>query len=98
MVSIADFEEYTRQNGEVFSHPRNMAAGSTRILDGNETAKRKLSFVAFELVLPVTDTKTEEYSFLEEQGFHVVEHISGVTRETLEDTIKSSTQRPMLFR
>ena len=71
-----------------FSHPRNMAAGSTRILDGNETAKRKLSFVAFELVLPVTDTKTEEYAFLEEQGFHVVEHISGVTRETLEDTIK----------
>ena len=50
MVAIADFEEYIRQNGEVFSHPRNMAAGSTRILDGNETAKRKLSFVAFELV------------------------------------------------
>lgn len=41
MVAIADFEEYIRQNGEVFSHPRNMAAGSTRILDGNETAKRK---------------------------------------------------------
>lgn len=97
MVSIADFEEYTRQNGEVFSHPRNMAAGSTRILDGNETAKRKLSFVAFELVLPVTDTKTEEYSFLEEQGFHVVEHISGVTRETLEDTIKKFDPKTYAF-
>lgn len=65
-----------------------MAAGSTRILDGNETAKRKLSFVAFELVFPVTDTKTEEYAFLEEQGFHVVEHISNVTEGTLEDAIK----------
>lgn len=65
-----------------------MAAGSTRILDGNETAKRKLSFVAFELVLPVTDTKTEEYRFLEKQGFHVVEHISNVTEVTLEETIK----------
>lgn len=74
--------------GEVFTHPRNMAAGSTRILDGNETAKRKLSFVAFELVLPVTDTKTEEYRFLEKQGFHVVEHISNVTEVTLEETIK----------
>lgn len=88
MVALADFEEYTRQYGEVFTHPRNMAAGSTRILDGNETAKRKLSFVAFELVLPVTDTKTEEYRFLEKQGFHVVEHISNVTEVTLEETIK----------
>lgn len=88
MVAIADFEEYIRQNGEVFSHPRNMAAGSTRILDGNETAKRKLSFVAFELVLPVTDTKTEEYAFLEEQGFHVVEHVSNVTADTLEEVFK----------
>lgn len=39
-------------------------------------------------MLPVTDTKTEEYRFLEKQGFHVVEHISNVTEVTLEETIK----------
>lgn len=45
----------------------------------------------------VTDTKTEEYDFLEKQGFHVVEHISGVTRETLEDTIKKFDPKTYAF-
>ena len=88
LVSWQDFEAYAKESGEEVSHPRNLAAGSTRLLSAEEAAKRHLSFVAFELVLPVVDSKTEEYSFLASQGFEVVGHSLGVSTDTLANEIQ----------
>lgn len=41
-----DFEEFAAE----FKNPRNFASGSIRLLDTNEVAKRKLTFVAWDLI------------------------------------------------
>ena len=41
-----DFEEFSAS----FKNPRNFASGSIRLLDTNEVAKRKLTFVAWDLI------------------------------------------------
>lgn len=41
-----DFEEFAVE----FKNPRNFASGSIRLLDTNEVAKRKLTFVAWDLI------------------------------------------------
>lgn len=87
VVSLQDFEDYNRKYGDVFTHPRNMASGSTRLLDSSEVKNRKLSFIAFELVLPPMSAKETAYNFLAKQGFHVVEH-EYATEDTLEETIR----------
>ena len=40
LVSWQDFEAYAKESGEEVSHPRNLAAGSTRLLSAEEAAKR----------------------------------------------------------
>ena len=43
-----DFEEFSND----YKNPRNFAAGSIRLLDANECAKRKLTFVAWDAIAP----------------------------------------------
>lgn len=70
----------------VYSHPRNLASGSARQLDSREAALRKVSFIAFELVLPVASTKMESFNILSSYGFEVVKHrlVTGYTVEDLQ--------------
>eukprot|EP00892_Ulva_mutabilis_P003460 jgi/Ulvmu1/1486/UM011_0216.1 len=53
-ISRQDFEELNRERAaaglEPFSNARNAAAGSLRLLDAQQAARRRLSFVAFELL------------------------------------------------
>lgn len=87
LVRTEDFEQFNLLHEENFSHPRNMAAASTRLLDSNVAAKRNLRFIAFELVSPQKDKKTEQFSFLENLGFDVVPYCT-VIPETLEKAMK----------
>lgn len=58
-----------------YTHPRGLAAGSTRKLDASEARKRCLEFLAFELVTDIGFArKVEQLDFLAEQGFSVVPH------------------------
>lgn len=68
---------------EPYSHPRNLAAGSIRLLDPTETRNRKLEFRAFELVSPSTKTIGESYAFLIDSGFAVVDHAFVSTKDEL---------------
>lgn len=46
-----DFEEFS----DKYKNPRNFAAGSIRLLDANECAKRKLTFVAWDAIAPADE-------------------------------------------
>lgn len=74
VISWKSFSEINASLLEVYSHPRNLAAGSVRQLDSNVAKNRRLEFIAFELILPQTETKHEQFELLSSFGFHVVEH------------------------
>lgn len=59
---------------EPYSHPRNLAAGSTRKLDANESGKRFLEFLAFDLVSDHLErqSKLAQMQLMERAGFSVV--------------------------
>lgn len=59
---------------EPYSHPRNLAAGSTRKLDANESGKRFLEFFAFDLVSDHLErqSKLAQMQLMERAGFSVV--------------------------
>ena len=90
VVSWMNFHAYNESAGEgdQFAEPRNMAAGSTRVLDASVTKARNLSFLAFELVSPFVGTKTEEIKTLKSLGFETVETWP-VREETLQKQIDS---------
>lgn len=62
---------------EPYSHPRNLAAGSTRKLDANESGKRFLEFFAFDLVSDYLEphSKLGQLQLLERNAFSVVPHV-----------------------
>lgn len=68
-----DFEELNaaqvKAGERPFANPRNLAAGSIRQLDPRVAAKRKLKFMAYDLVEPNLPTHGEAYAKLRELGF-----------------------------
>ena len=59
---------------EPYSHPRGLAAGSTRKLDANESGKRFLEFFAFDLISDYLErnSKLTQLQMLQNAGFSVV--------------------------
>lgn len=74
VISWSDFNEINNLIPNPYSHPRNLAAGSIRVLNSDTARTRRLRFVAFELVTPFLDTVAESYEFMAAQGFSVVPH------------------------
>lgn len=70
ICTTKDFETFA----EEYKNPRNFAAGSIRLLDANESAKRKLTFVAWDVIKGFEDTKQLDLRFenLMTLGFTVV--------------------------
>lgn len=76
VISWENFRKINEALEEKYSHPRNLAAGSTRKLDAEEAKKCHLEFIAFELIersdeIPVK-TKSFQMETLKEMGFDVV--------------------------
>lgn len=68
-----DFEEFA----EEYKNPRNFAAGSIRLLDAKECAKRKLTFIAWDVIKgfdnePLFSNKMQN---LKQLGFFIVPYI-----------------------
>jgi DNA ligase (NAD+) len=65
----------TERGQQAFANPRNAAAGSLRQLDSHVTARRPLTFFAYEIMAieggPVPETHTEELDTLSRWGFRV---------------------------
>ena len=87
-----DFEhlnELQRKKGEEeFANPRNLAAGSIRQLDPKVAASRPLKFIAYDLVVPDSDTWHDAYEKLREFGFQT----SG------EDKVFKADEKTRLFK
>lgn len=101
VISWANFEQINLSLEEPYTHPRNLASGSTRKLDPNESKKRMLEFVAFDLVSDIgLVKKTEQLAYLKEQGFDVVpyEQLSAATTpDTIRDAVDSFTPKDYTY-
>ena len=64
-----DFEQFKDE----YKNPRNFASGSIRLLDSKECAKRKLTFVAWDLINTFGFTElSDKLKYLSELGFTIV--------------------------
>lgn len=82
VISWANFEKINLGLEEPYSHPRNLAAGSVRMLDANESGKRYLEFFAFDLISDTVErrSKIAQLQFLQENGFDVVPFVYSDSR------------------
>lgn len=82
--AVISYREFERINGEIedadarYKNPRNLCSGSVRQLNNEITANRNVRFYAFSLVKAEGADgfllRSEQFAFLEEQGFDVVEY------------------------
>ncbi|MBE7074022.1 MAG: NAD-dependent DNA ligase LigA [Clostridiales bacterium] len=72
MMTNKSFEEYNKKAEEKLKNPRNGVAGAIRNLDPKETAKRKLDFFCYQVLLSEgvnLDSQEKVHNFIKEQGF-----------------------------
>lgn len=72
MMTNSSFEQYNKNAEEKLKNPRNAAAGAIRNLDPKETAKRKLDYFCYSILLcdgKKFDSQLEMREFLQENGF-----------------------------
>ena len=80
VITYSDFEKINSEITDAqakYKNPRNLCSGSVRQLDNQITAGRNVRFYAFSLVRAEVDfhnARSEQFAFLAEQGFEVVEH------------------------
>ena len=74
ICSYANFKEFANE----YKNPRNFAAGSIRLLDSNECAKRKLSFIAWDVIKGMESAPfvSHKLTTLEMLGFNIVPNVA----------------------
>ena len=75
---------------EEYSNPRTFAAGSIRLLDSEECARRNLTFVAWNLVKGPCTTVVESFEFLNRLSFTVVPYTQELSEQARERLVESS--------
>ena len=79
ICTFKDFEEFSSE----YQNPRNFASGSIRLIDPNECAKRKLTFVAWDKITG-TENLDKKLDILKDLGFVVVPYMLTCRDEGLE--------------
>lgn len=80
VISYSDFEKINAEienDEDKYKNPRNLCSGSVRQLNSAITAARRVRLIAFSLVLSEGmefKLRSEQFLWLKEQGFEVVEH------------------------
>lgn len=85
MMTHSSLKEYNKTAQEPLKNPRNGVAGAIRNLDPNETAKRKLSFFCYSILLcegKEFKTQVEMHEFLIKNGFDTGDYFK--TFDTIE--------------
>ncbi len=91
---VMSWQEFNRINENLvdkYSHPRNLAAGTLRQLDLNVVKDRELSFIVFECVTDIDDSKLTELAWLNSIGFETVEN-KRVFESGLDKTVEMATK------
>ena len=100
VVSYKNFNEINLGLDEPYTLPRAFASASTRKLNSNESKERKLEFFAFDIVSEnnMPSTKTDEFEFMERNGFQTVPHVY-LNADSTADIIKAAVERfePKLY-
>ena len=91
VISWQNFQELNETLGETYSCPRNLAAGSIRKLNAKESKKRRLEFLAFDLINNNLggSTKWENLRFLAQMGFTTVGH-SVLAADASQDAVEQA--------
>lgn len=94
ICTYADFDDFSAD----YKNPRNFAAGSIRLLDSNECAKRKLTFVVWDVLSGLEDLTllTERFVKLKQLGFVVVPHMVS-NKESIADLPSAISSISQLF-
>lgn len=73
ICSKKDFEEFANE----YANPRNFAAGSIRLLDSNECSRRKLQFIAWDVIEGFEDGEllSDKLASLKDCGFITVPYV-----------------------
>lgn len=92
VISWQNFQELNKSLEDPAAHPRNLAAGSIRKLNAKESKKRRLEFLAFDLISEGLggNTKWENLRFLAQMGFTTVGYsilAAGASQDALEKAI-----------
>ena len=92
VVRWENFQTLNESLDEPFAHPRGLAAGSIRKLDANESRKRCLEFLAFDLISDHLGgaTKWENLRFMAKMGFTTVAYsvlAENTSKEAVEKAI-----------
>ena len=82
-----DFEQFKND----YANSRNFSAGSIRLLDSKECAKRKLTFVAWDIITKcpenITPVLSEKLEWLYRRGFLVVPSLTPFEVETIDEAV-----------
>ena len=93
IIKISDFEEINKNNE--FKNPRNAAAGALNVLDTQLVKDRKLSFIAWDVIVGSNyKLLSEKLAEIQSYGFEIVYFIT----DTLVDEIKSANNIIMSFK
>lgn len=82
LCDLTTFQHYA----EEFKNPRNFAAGTIRLLNAEESARRHLSFLAWDNLTSSASTFNQRLIELEHMGFTVVPSVTG-TADQIEEII-----------
>lgn len=94
--AIIKYSDFNKMNKEIedaeakYKNPRNLCSGSVRQLNSEVTAARNVNFIAFALIhaddVDFDNSMENQYRWLEEQGFEVVER-KIVTESDMEEVV-----------
>ena len=94
--AVINYKDFEKINNEIenddlkYKNPRNLCSGSVRQLNNQITKERNVRFYCFALVSAQDkefETLCEQFEFLKNLGFDVVEH-KLVRRETVKETVE----------
>lgn len=94
VISYENFEKINDEiedDGAKYKNPRNLCSGSVRQLNSRITAERHVQFFAFSLVSAEGiefETRSEQFDWLADRGFQVVEHHT-VNAEKLAEEVQA---------
>lgn len=103
VITYSDFDEINSKIEEIdakYKNPRNLCSGSVRQLNNEITAERNVNLYVFSLVkaeeVDFHNSMEEQFRFLKEQGFSVVEY-KKVTAETILDAIETFAEKVITY-